>query len=328
MNRRSKKGQRDPKRSLAGACCAAAAFFALGMTPLATAPAANADFGIDDLFDLIDPNLMAGAVDSTGGLDLSSLLGDIGLASTGSSDLGAVAAQADNALVEAFQQDFWVPLHTALEDWINSPFGQEVDNAINPLFAGDGFCGLICNGAPGTVEDPTGGNGGLWFGDGGPGWNSDEVGVDGGDGGAAGGWGDGGGGGYGGLGADGGVGGDGGELFGNGGDGGAGGDGGLNDDELVPAGTGGAGGDTGNYQDFLGFFALGNGGEGGMGGTGYDVDGGNGGPGGDGSTLLGVGGGGGPGGPAIPGTDGGPGQGPTGDIGGPGGPGGTIEDNR
>ncbi|MBV8863287.1 MAG: hypothetical protein JO082_10230 [Mycobacterium sp.] len=301
---------------LAGACSAAATFLALGMTPLATAPAANADFGIDDLFDLIDPNLVASAVDPTGGLDLG----------TAAATSSAVTAQADNALAEAFQQDFWIPLHTALEDWINSPLGQDIDDAINPLFAFDNFCGLICNGAPGTAELPDGGNGGWFVGDGGPGWNSDVVGEDGGNGGDAGGWGDGGDGGYGGFGADGGAGGDGGEMFGDGGDGGAGGDGGFNDDYvIVAAGTGGAGGDTGNYQDFLGFEAAGNGGGGGPGGTGYDVDGGSGGPGGDGSAWLGIGGTGGPGGPADPGTAGGPGQGPTGEIGGPGGPGGTND---
>jgi hypothetical protein len=44
---------------------------ALGMTPLASAPAANADFGLDDLLDVIDPNLVAGAVDPTAGLEWS-----------------------------------------------------------------------------------------------------------------------------------------------------------------------------------------------------------------------------------------------------------------
>jgi hypothetical protein len=61
----------------------------------------------------------------------------------------------------------------------------------------EGFCGMICNGVDGTEADPDGGNGGLWFGDGGDGWTSTIEGVAGGNGGHAGGIGDGGAGGAG-----------------------------------------------------------------------------------------------------------------------------------
>ncbi|MBS9536305.1 endoglycoceramidase, partial [Mycobacterium sp. M1] len=129
---------------------------------------------------------------------------------------------------DSFQTDFWLPFHGMLQDWIASPLGIQVDTAINDMlkpFTPDNFCGLICNGVAGTEGDPNGGDGGWWFGDGGAGWTSDEVGVAGGAGGNAGGWGNGGDGGAGGLGGDGGNGGIGGEWWGNGGDGGAGGTG-------------------------------------------------------------------------------------------------------
>ena len=81
----------------------------------------------------------------------------------------------DSSLADLFQTEFYEPLHPADQAWINSPLGEEFDNAINPLFATNDFCGLICNGTPGTEADPTGGNGGLFFGDGGAGWTSTEA---------------------------------------------------------------------------------------------------------------------------------------------------------
>lgn len=96
------------------------------------------------------------------------------------------AASADpSAIDNMFQQDFYLPLHTALENWLPSPSGQQFDNAINPLLATSNSCGLICNGTPGTVDDPEGGHGGFLFGDGGAGYNSATAGVAGGEGGAA-----------------------------------------------------------------------------------------------------------------------------------------------
>ena len=131
---RRKAGVRASK-SVAGAASAAAALFAFGMTPLAHAPAANADFGIDDLFDLIDPNLAVSAIDTTAAAALP-------------------AADPNTVLADLFQQDFWLPLHTDLEAWINSSAGEQFDNAINPFFAQGDFCGLICNGTDGTFGRP------------------------------------------------------------------------------------------------------------------------------------------------------------------------------
>jgi len=161
----------------------AGAVLAFGMGPLAAAPAAHADefdVIIDPIINAIAGSL-GGLVDPLAGLDPSASLdvalpaADVasvdsaltlpsdwlgGLSAADPSSAMAVAA-APNSVAEAFQTDFYLPLHTALEDWINSPLGQSIDNEINPLFAVNGFCGLICNGAPGTEVDPTGGNGGL-----------------------------------------------------------------------------------------------------------------------------------------------------------------------
>jgi endoglycosylceramidase len=167
------------------------------------------------------------------------------------SDLIASASSADQALASSaetlsaaglFQQDIYDPLHAAAENWINSPFGEQVDNLINTT-SGEFVIG---NGAPGTDTDPTGGAGGLWFGDGGNGWDSTQPGDAGGNGGDAGIFGNGGFGGEGGIGADGGDGGDGGSLFGIGGGGGNAGDGATA--AGLPA-LGGAGGNAGAFGE-------------------------------------------------------------------------------
>jgi hypothetical protein len=234
----------------------------------------------------LPPEAVAAAADPA--FDLSGLLAFFGFVGTGAPD--------STAFADSFQDGFYQPIDTFIQDWINSPVGQLVDNDINSLFhTPSDVCGLICDGTAGTEADPTGGNGGLLLGDGGAGWSSTEAGVAGGDGGSAGLIGDGGVGGAGGLGADGGNGGSGGEIMGNGGVGGAGGAGGLG----VAAGNGGDGGSVG--QNFTDVSALGNGGDGGAGGSGYaggtgGYAGGNGGAGGDGSLLIGYGGAGGAGG--------------------------------
>ena len=168
-------------------------------------------------------------VGSAGGLRLSSV-GD---------PQSAASAAARSATAEAWQTDLYPPLHTELEGRTNNPSGEQVDTSINTLFAPftQGFCGLICDGTEGTAADPTGGNGGEFFGDGGAGWTSTEAGVAGGNGGDAGGIGNGGAGGDGGLGAAGGNGGDGGEMWGDGGNGGTGGAGGFLAGQLVAGGN-------------------------------------------------------------------------------------------
>ena len=250
-----------------------------------------------------EPAAAAPAADPA--FDLSGLLAFFGFVGTGQPDSIAFA--------DSFQEGLYQPVHTFIEDWINSPLGQFVDGDINSLFqTPSNVCGVICDGAPGTVTDPTGGTGGLLLGDGGAGYDAAaDPGMTGGDGGSAVLFGNGGDGGGGGLGANGGNGGAGGEIMGNGGIGGAGGGG----TATLAAGNGGDGGSIG--QNPTNVSALGNGGDGGVGGSGYasgagGYAGGTGGTGGDGSALIGYGG-----------TGGAGGAGGNGGAGGMGGAGGT-----
>jgi hypothetical protein len=93
-----------------------------------------------------------------------------------SADALAAPPAADQFLAVLSQTEFYKPLYAADQAGINTLLGEEFDNAINPLFAMNDFYGLICNGTPGTEADPTGGNGELFFGDGGAGWTSTEAG--------------------------------------------------------------------------------------------------------------------------------------------------------
>jgi len=212
---------------------AVGAIFALGMTSMSIPATAHADdFGLGDLLG----DLAASA---------TSAATNVGELSTPAVEqaLSAAAPSAETvSAADLFQQDFYDPLHTAVEDWINSSFGQQVDSYINT--ASGEF--LIGNGAPGTEQDPSGGAGGLWLGDGGNGWDSNEAGVAGGSGGDAGIFGNGGEGGGGGAGANGGDGGNAGSMFGIGGDGGNAGDGTAADGL---AALGGAGGNAGVFGE-------------------------------------------------------------------------------
>jgi endoglycosylceramidase len=220
-----------------GLGASAGAFFAFGMAPLITAPAANAD----EFEVILDPIINSlSAIDPTLGADLGALATSFDPALAADSATSAASPGMDAAapdFSELFNQYVYTPTHTALENWINSNAGQQVDGFINSV-AGSYVIG---NGAPGTEADPGGGAAGWLFGDGGEGWNSDEPGVAGGEGGAAGIVGNGGEGGDGGAGADGGDGGAGGSFMGVGGDGGNAGDGSAPDG--LPA-LGGAGGDS------------------------------------------------------------------------------------
>jgi len=229
----------------------AGAFFAFGMAPLVTAPAANADE-----FDVIvDPIISAlSGIDPTLGADLGALATSFDPTFAADSAASAATAAATPDFSELFNQFVYTPTHTALEDWITSNLGHQVDGFINSVAGSD----VIGNGAPGTDADPTGGAGGWLFGDGGAGWNSTDPGVAGGEGGAAGFIGDGGVGGEGGAGADGGDGGAGGSFLGDGGDGGNAGDGTAPDG--LPA-LGGAGGDSSVFgiHGMVGDFGTGSG---------------------------------------------------------------------
>lgn len=161
-----------------------------------------------------------------------------------------LASAASKAASNGFQDLVYGPIHGTGQAWITSPLGRALDPIINAptdlLLGRD----LIGNGVAGTAGSPTGGPGGLFFGDGGPGYSpTGGVGAVGGAGGAAGWIGNGGAGGTGFTNGMGGVGGVGGWVMGNGGMGGGGGAG----------ATGGTGGHA---------FFLGNGGLGGAGGPG------------------------------------------------------------
>jgi endoglycosylceramidase len=206
-----------------------AAFAAFGVGMFGSPTARADDFGLGDL--------ISDLIASASSAEVGSQAVDQALTASAS---GAETLTAS----ELFQQDIYDPLHASVESWINSSFGQEVDQAINT--ASGQF--LIGNGVDGTQLDPNGGDGGLWFGDGGTGWDSSgEPGMAGGSGGdAVGFFGNGGEGGDGGAGAGGGDGGNAGSLFGIGGDGGNAGDGAAADG--LPA-LGGAGGDAGAFGE-------------------------------------------------------------------------------
>ena len=101
----------------------------------------------------LPPDAVAAAADPAA-FHLSGLLAFLGFVGTGQPDSVAFA--------DSFQEGLYQPVHTFVEDWINSPLGQSVDGDINSLFqTPSNVCGVICDGVPGTVTDPTGGNGGL-----------------------------------------------------------------------------------------------------------------------------------------------------------------------
>ncbi|MGB5795914.1 MAG: PGRS repeat-containing protein, partial [Mycolicibacter algericus] len=279
-----------------GTGAAAAAFMAFTATPLGGAPAAQAD-ELDWIFDLFNPaDWAAPAADTAVTTYDWDALFDAdavsGSADSGAFDLGGLFG---NFSIDESTYDM---IHTFQQDWINSDFGQFVDTAINTL-SGQYLIGNGTDGIDGgSLAEAQGGDGGLWFGDGGAGGTSAEgIGGDGGDAGLSGN------GGTGGAGADGGIGGDGGAggtLMGIGGAGGTGGtglDGDLGGDggaggvglgtmfgEGGVGGTGGAGG-VGVANGTGGDVTAGNGGSGGVGGRGSDI-GGNGGVGGAGGEAT------------------------------------------
>jgi endoglycosylceramidase len=227
------------RRRVLGVGLSAGAFLAFGLAPLATAPAANAD----EFDAILDPVLSSlSSVDPGLVAEVSSVVTSFD--PTFAADSGAAVAAASAAgppdFAELFNQFVYAPTHTAVESWINSDVGQQVDGFINSVTGSY----VIGNGAPGTEADPNGGVAGWLFGDGGPGWNSTDAGVAGGNGGDAGIVGDGGAGGDGAAGAGGGDGGAGGSFLGNGGDGG---NAGAGDTPAGLPALGGAGGNAGVF---------------------------------------------------------------------------------
>ena len=89
----------------------------------------------------LPPDAVAAAADPA--FDLSGLLAFFGFVGTGAPD--------STAFADSFQEGFYQPVEAFIQNWINSPVGEFVDNDINSLFhTPSEFCGVICNGAPGT----------------------------------------------------------------------------------------------------------------------------------------------------------------------------------
>lgn len=150
-NRRSRNAK--ARRRAVGAGSAVGAFLAFGMTPLATAPPARADlFDFDWIGDLLGG--MGDAAGAASGVDLGGLVdpgvfGDLSAwldpstwadqlqgvtelpvsATTMALPLGAepLAAGAGDPSFELFNQLIYTPIHTDLENWIHSPFGEQID---------------------------------------------------------------------------------------------------------------------------------------------------------------------------------------------------------
>ena len=239
---------------LVGFSVSAGAFLAFGLAPLAPVAQADFDGAVDAAFapflDTTTNTLDWDAVLSPTAWDTflapthwDAVLNEL----TGAALAGPAVADPNTLLL----QYFYTPIHTGIEDWINSDIGQQLNNLINQPFLALTGRALIGDGTDGTAEHHNGTDGGWLFGDGGNGWTPPQAGgtpttESGGAGGNAGMFGNGGHGGdgaTGGLGGNGGDGGNGGWLMGNGGTGGNAGDGtytGLGD---LPA-LGGAGGNA------------------------------------------------------------------------------------
>ncbi|MGB6204934.1 MAG: hypothetical protein WBF85_19800, partial [Mycolicibacter algericus] len=163
---RTHRPVRHPGSRVVGAATSVGTFLALGLSPVATAPA-RADF--DDLFSLdqflddfalADPGATAGDT-----LDL----GQVG------TDIYTWTSVVEVVFAGLVQNQLYATIHDLGTLWMMGP-GALIDPIINPLFAFDGACGLICDGVDGTVDHPDGGDGGWLFGDGGNGYGagSDE----------------------------------------------------------------------------------------------------------------------------------------------------------
>lgn len=152
-------GARRRKR-IAGAGSAVGAFLAFGMSPLAAAPPAHAD-ELDWVSDLLGQNLT----------DAFTTLGDTAswqtifdadswsplfaqLDSGWDAALVPMSAAASDPFSDLFNTLFYEPMHTSIENWINSPLGLQVNGAINSMFG----VYLIGDGADGTPDNPNGGD--------------------------------------------------------------------------------------------------------------------------------------------------------------------------
>ena len=130
---------------------------------------------------VVDPSSVAGGMP-----DIDSALS----AASTSADPTAVPAGAGD-LAQLYETYIYDPMHAFDQRWIDGAtvLGDRTvhwDNALNAFWGDIGGKGiLIGNGADGIQGDPDGGAGGLLFGDGGAGWNSNVAGEAGGAGGIA-----------------------------------------------------------------------------------------------------------------------------------------------
>src|ERR1700744_3898928 len=121
-----------------------AVFAAFGVAMVSPPTARADDFGLGDL--------ISDLITSASSAEVGSQAVDQALAAS------ALSAETLSPS-ELFQQYIYDPLHASVESWINRPFGEQVDNAINT--ASGQF--LIGDGVDGAQIDPNGGDGGLWF---------------------------------------------------------------------------------------------------------------------------------------------------------------------
>ena len=135
----------------------------VGRSPLANAPAAHADV-LDAILDPLINSL--GNVDPTLAGDLGSLVtsfdptfSDPGLAALPAADAALPAADSAQSthLTQLYNTYFYTPTQEAEQAWINSSFGETVDNSLNTFWqelTGQTSI-LIGNGADGTsAADP------------------------------------------------------------------------------------------------------------------------------------------------------------------------------
>lgn len=174
-NRRSAQVRGRGRNRAIGAAGSIAAFLAFGMTPLVSAPRAQAD-ELDWIFDLVDPLL---GIDPDGGatdafmsaLDLNSWFDPSGLDSALAADPLAASPVADTSLAGLYNTWFYEPAHTFDQAWINGDtflgsWTVQFDDNLNDFWTAIGGEGmLIGNGMDGadggTLAAAAGGAGGL-----------------------------------------------------------------------------------------------------------------------------------------------------------------------
>src|SRR5690625_3273361 len=147
MSRRhNQRGRHDTNRRnrVIGASSTVGAFLTFGMIPLAPTPPAQAD-EFDWILDLFDPSLWLAAdpTDAVAGLDLDAWFDpsawDGLLSGADETGVQALALGAEPLAGDpgAFDMTAWVdqwiyqPIHTSMQNWITSDFGEMVNAWIN-----------------------------------------------------------------------------------------------------------------------------------------------------------------------------------------------------